>query len=143
MLTVDAIEAIRRAYYCEHKSVRAIAREQRHHRRVVREAIAGTSPAPRRYQRRKPKTRPVLEPVMQLIDGWLSADQEAPRKQRHTARRIYDRLHDEHAFRGGERTVRAYVAAWRTAHRSEATGYLPLVYAPGAEARASRWRVAR
>jgi len=134
MLTVEDIEAIRRAYYCAQKSVRAIAREQHHHRRVVREAIAGTRPEPRRYQRCKPKARPVLEPVLHLIDAWLTADQEAPRKQRHTAKRIYDRLQEEHGFSGSERTVREYVAAWRQAHRSDATGYLPLAYAPGAEA---------
>jgi transposase len=134
MLTVEDIEAIRRAYYGEHKSVRAIAREQHHHRRVVREAIAGTHPEPRRYRRHKPKARPVLEPVLAQINTWLEADQEAPPKQRHTAKRIYDRLVEEHGFTGGERTVRGYVAAWHQAQRSEATGYLPLAYAPGAEA---------
>ncbi len=48
MLTVEQIEQIRRAYYCEHKSVRAIAREQSHGRRVIREGISGSSAGPRR-----------------------------------------------------------------------------------------------
>jgi hypothetical protein len=51
MLTVDEIEQIRRAYYCAQQSVRAIAREQQHHRRVVREAIAGTAVPPRKPYR--------------------------------------------------------------------------------------------
>src|SRR5579871_6751106 len=100
MLTVDEIEHMRRAYYCEHKSVRAIAREQRHHRRVVREAIAGASPGPRRYHRPQARRRPVIDPVRSVIDTWLTADQSAPRKQRHSAKRIFDRLVAEHGFEG-------------------------------------------
>ena len=134
MLTVEEIEAIRRAYYREHRSVRAIAREQQHGRRVVREAIAGTSPGPRRYRLTRPKRRWVLDPVTPLIDAWLEADRGAPRKQRHTAKRVYDRLVAEHRFAGSERRVREYVTEWRRAHRSEAAGFVPLAYAPGAEA---------
>src|SRR5690242_6148032 len=100
MLTVDEIEQIRRAYYCEHQSIRAIAREQHHHRRVVREAIAGTSPGPRQYRRQTPRSRPMVDPVRHLIDAWLEGDQEAPPKQRHTAKRIFDRLVEEHGYAG-------------------------------------------
>ena len=105
MLTVEQSEAIRRAYFVEDKSVRAIARELHHGRRAIREVLAGDQPQPRRYRRRKPKPRPVLEPVMALIDAWLSAAQTAPRKQRHTAKRIFDRLVAEHGFAGSERIV--------------------------------------
>lgn len=134
MLTVEAIEAIRRAYFIEEKSVRAIARELHHGRRVIREAIAGTDPPPRRYRLHKRKPRPVLDPVVALIDAWLEADQHAPRKQRHTAKRIYDRLVAEYGFTGCESRVRQYVHDWRRAHRDDGTGFLPLAYAPGAEA---------
>lgn len=95
MLTVEEIEAIRRAYYREQRSVRAIARELGHGRRVVREAIRGETPGRRQYRLRAPKRRPVLDPVSAIIDTWLSADATAPRKQRHTAKRVYDRLRTE------------------------------------------------
>ncbi len=134
MLTVEQIEAIRRAYYIEGKSIRAVARELGHGRRVVREAIAGTDPPPRRYRLTKRKARPVLEPVVALIDGWLTADQTAPRKQRHTAKRIYDRLVAEHGFTGCERIVRQYVHEWKQAHQPAGESFLPLGYAPGSEA---------
>src|SRR5207302_9463610 len=130
MLTVDEIEQIRRAYYVEKQSVRAIAREQHHHRRVVREAIAGTSPVPRRYRRQRERPRPMVDPVRHLIDTWLEADQEAPPKQRHTAKQIFDRLVAEEGYQGQERAVREYVHDWKQAHRSDAIGYLPLAYAP-------------
>ncbi len=130
---MDEIEQIRRAYYCEKQSVRAIAREQHHHRRVVREAIAGTATPPRHYRERGPRPRPMVDAVRPLIDAWLEADQEAPPKQRHTAKRIFDRLVDEYGYGGKERAVREYVHDWKQAHRSDAIGYLPLAYAPGAE----------
>ena len=134
MLTVEQSEAIRRAYFVDDKSVRAIARELHHGRRAIREVLAGDQPQPRRYRRGKPKPRPVLEPVMALIDAWLTADQTAPRKQRHTAKRIYDRLVAEHGFAGSERIVRQYVHEWKRAPRSWRGCFLPLAYAPGAEA---------
>lgn len=47
------------------------------------------------------------------IDAWLEADREAPRKQHHTARRVWQRLVDEHRADVGESTVRRYVAEVR------------------------------
>ncbi len=117
MLTVEQIEQIRRAYYCEHKSVRAIAREQGHGRRVIREA----------------KPRPVMGPVAAIINGWLEQDRSAPRKQRHTAKRVFDRLVAEHGFAGSERQVREYVRAWKKANEGY-TAFVPLSYSPGSEA---------
>lgn len=134
MLTVEQIEAIRRAYYVDGKSIRAVARELGHGRRVVREAIAGTAPPPRRYRLTKRKPRPVLEPVVAIIDQWLLADQLAPRKQRHTAKRIYDRLVAEHGFTGCERIIRQFVHEWKQAHQPVGESFLPLGYAPGNEA---------
>jgi len=133
MLTVEAIETIRRAYYHDHQSVRAIARAQHHGRRVVREAIAGTTPHPRQYRLTKRKIRPVLDPVVAIIDAWLEADQAAPRKQRHTAKRIYDRLVAEYGFTGHETVVRGYVHDWRRAQAGDSRAFLPLAYAPGVE----------
>ena len=134
MLTVEQNEAIRSAYYHEHKSVRAIARDLGHGRRVVREAIAGASPQPRRYRLTKRKARPTLDPVAAIIDAWLAADGAAPRKQRHTAKRIHDRLVAEHGFGGSERIVRQYVRTWRQAHEGGGPPFVPLAYAAGAEA---------
>ena len=134
MRTVEQVEAIRRAYYQGHKSIRAIAREQGHGRDVIRATLAGTEPGPPRYRLRQPKPQPVRAAIAPLVDTWLTADQAAPRKQRHTAKRVYDRLVAEHGYTGSERTVRLCVQEWKTAHRDDALGFVPLAYAPGAEA---------
>ena len=59
------------------------------------------------------RTCPVLDGWKATIDAWLEADREAPRKQRHTARRVWQRLVDEHDAVAGESTVRRYVAEVR------------------------------
>jgi transposase len=60
-------------------------------------------------QRRK-RSRSVMGAYETIVDAWLLADRKLPRKQRHTAKRIYDRLIQEYDFKGGERTVREYVS---------------------------------
>jgi transposase len=113
-LKVELFEQIRRARRRDPSvSIRELSRRFGTHRRVVREALECAVPAPRR-----PVTRssPVLERWKPIIDGWLEADREAPRKQRHTARRIWQRLVDEYHAEIGESTVRRYVAEVRRRH---------------------------
>ncbi len=52
---------------------------------------------------------PVMGPYMEIVDAWLEEDRLLPRKQRHTAARIFQRLRDEYQFPGSERTVSTYV----------------------------------
>jgi transposase len=129
MVKVDEKERIRRAYFLHRKSMRQIAREFHHARRTVRKAIC--DPAPPRYARVVPAPKPVLDPFTAIIDRWLDDDLSSPRKQRHTARRIYHRLLEEHGFKGGESTVRRYVRERRPREREV---YLPLEYDPGSDA---------
>lgn len=69
-------------------SVRTLARKYGVHRRLVREALAHAEPVPRKTLVRR---SPQLEPLKKVVDEWLRADLDAPRKQRHTARRIHAR----------------------------------------------------
>lgn len=77
---------------------------------------------------------PVLGPYLEIIDTWLLEDETLPRKQRHTARRIFHRLKAEHKFTGGERTVQEYVAKWRTAYAHERAQSYERLEHPGGEA---------
>ncbi len=61
-------------------------------------------------QKRSKKRRPVMGPFEEMVDAWLLDNLRLPKKNRHTAKRIYDRLVAEHNFTGAERTVREYVA---------------------------------
>ena len=94
MLTVDQREQIRRDYYIEGRSIRQIAREGHRDRRTIRKALRDAGPP--RYTLREPRARPVLGPFVALIDTWLREDLSRPLKHRHTARRIFERLVEEH-----------------------------------------------
>jgi transposase len=105
---VELYEQIRKAHERDELSIRGLAEHFGVHRRTVREALASPIPAPRKGSERP---APALGPWKSTIDGWLEADREAPKKQRHTARRIWQRLLDEHGADLSESTVRHYVAA--------------------------------
>jgi transposase len=103
---MDQYESIRTLHRVYEKSIRDIARQTGHHRETIRKAIAGKEP---KYRRKKPVRNPVMDPVAAIIEKWLEEDQNRPRKQRHTAHRVYERLVEEHGFEGAESTVRRWV----------------------------------
>ena len=125
MLTVEDYGRIRRAHR-DGMSIRAIARTFHHSRRKIREVLA--NPEPRPYTRVKDPPAPVLWRVKPIIDEILSADERAPRKQRHTAAQIHRRLQAEHDYPGGYDQVRRYVAQKRQSRRET---YIPLARDPG------------
>src|SRR3984893_7609267 len=56
---------------------------------------------PNGYRRRRPPARPKLDRFTGIIDGILTEDEGRPKKQRHTSKRIFERLRDEHGYAGG------------------------------------------
>lgn len=69
-----------------------------------------------------------IDPYAALVDGWLEADRMLPRKQRHTAKRVHDRLRAETEYDGECTTTLRYVRRWREANRSGSDGYGELVW---------------
>lgn len=103
---MDQYELIRTGYRVYNKNISELARMTGHSRNTIKKAIRGE---PWGYQERKKQPFPVLASFLATIDEWISADKEQPKKQRHTARRVYNRLVAEHGYSGGESTVRRYV----------------------------------
>ncbi|RPJ39723.1 MAG: IS21 family transposase [Deltaproteobacteria bacterium] len=106
MLGMDQYEMIRTAHRKYGKGIRELAREFGHHRKTIRKILAGEEP---RYRREREVVNPVMDSVGGMLQKWLKEDLEAPKKQRHTARRIYTRLAEEYGFGGAESTVRRWV----------------------------------
>jgi len=129
MIQVDEKETIRRLYSIQRHSIREIAKELRHSRRTVKKAITDASVP--EYHLTVPRASPVMDPFKAIIERWLEEDKSQPKKQRHTAHRIYTRLVSEHHFTGGERTVRQYVSRLKPKFQEI---FIPLEFDPGADA---------
>jgi transposase len=125
MLTVDDYGKLRRAFR-DGMSIRAIARTFGHSRRKVRQILG--EPQPKPYTRSKSPPAPILGAFHGLIDAILEADEDAPRKQRHTAMQLFRRLRDEHGYPGGYDQVRRYSGRQRQDHRET---FIPLAHDPG------------
>ena len=95
-------------------------------RESVRKMLAFSMPPG--YRRQAPIKRPKLDGFTEIIDGWLDGDRDVPRKQRHTAKRVFDRLREEHGFTGGYTIVKDYL---RERERRGREMFVPLAHPPG------------
>jgi transposase len=123
---VEIYGRVRRAVRVEGKSQRAVAREFGLSRETVRKMLQYAVPPG--YQRQQPIKRPKLGPWLGVIDAILEDDKQRPAKQRHTSKRIFERLKEEHGFRGGYTIVKDYV---RTATLHGQEMFVPLVHPAG------------
>jgi transposase len=132
MSRVELYEKLRRDSRDLGLGIRALAAKHHVHRRVVRQALASAVPPQRKAPQR---TAPVLGPWKSVIDQILEDDHNAPRKQRHTSKRIWQRLRDEHGATVAPSTVRSYVGQ-RRRELANLTRLVtvPQLHAPGEEA---------
>jgi transposase len=130
MRTVEDFAALRRAHR-DGLSIRQIAKQFGVGRHTVRKALAHPEPKP--YALTKPRPAPTFGPFRATIDAILDADENAPRKQRHTASQLFRRLRNEFGYTGGYDQVRRYVQSRRRDRRET---FIPLDHPPGHRAEA-------
>jgi len=123
---VEVYARVRRAVQVDGMSIRQVAREFGLARKTIRKMLQFSVPPG--YERKKPVQRPKLGPWLGIIDQILVDDQSQPKKQRHTAKRIWDRLKAEHGFGGGYTVVKDYVRQARLRHKEV---FVPLAHPPG------------
>jgi transposase len=126
MKAVELYARVRRACQVEGMSQRQAARVFGIDPKTVAKMLRFSVPPG--YRRSKPPVRPKLGAFTGIIDRILEEDRGRPAKQRHTARRIFQRLRAEHGFTGGETIVKAYVRERRLRGREM---FVPLVHPPG------------
>ncbi len=126
MFAVESYAAVRRFVFVEGHSRRQAAIMFGLNRETVAKMCRFSLPPG--YTRKKPAGKPKLDAVIPVIDAILEADKAAPMKQRHTAKRIFERLRDEHGFAGGYTVVKDYVRICRAQGRET---FVPLAHPPG------------
>jgi len=126
MFAVEVYAAVRRFVFVEGKSRREAARVFGLSRETVSKMCRFSLPPG--YVRQRPAEKPKLGPLIPVIDAILEVDRTAPVKQRHTAKRIFERLRDEHGFAGGYTVVKDYVRIERARGRET---FVPLAHPPG------------
>jgi transposase len=124
VLTVDKYTEVRLAHR-DGMGINQLARTFHHSKRKIQEILAQAEPAPARPRQAGPS---LLDPLKPIIDAILTADEQAPPKQRHSAAKIFRRLCAEHGYSGGEERVRLYVRAHQRQHVET---FIPLDHEPG------------
>src|SRR5882672_9511239 len=117
---------IRRRVLVDGQSKRSVCREFDIHWDTLAKILSHAEPPG--YRRTAPRPRPKLDPFLGIIHQILQDDTKAPKKQRHTAKRIFERLRDEHGYQGGKTVVKDAVRAWKLSHQEV---FLPLSHPPG------------
>src|SRR5438105_6473709 len=137
MKVLELYGRVRYAVQIEGLSRREAARQFGIDPRTVAKMLAFSVPPG--YRRRRPAARPKLDPFTGIIDDILTQDEGRPRKQRHTSKRIFERLRDEHGYAGGITIVKDYVLARRL---RQLEVFVPLRHDPGLRRQtlARRWR---
>ncbi len=123
---METYALVRRAVLAEGMSKRAAAKHFQIDRKTVNKICSHSLPPG--YRRAEPARRSKLGPYLPVIAAILEGDRQAPRKQRHTAKRIFDRLKEEHGFDGGYTTVKDYVREKRIRMKE---AFVPLAHPPG------------
>ncbi len=126
MKSVDLYGRVRRAVLIDGMSRREAARLFGVDRRTVDKMLLFSIPPG--YRRTKSVKRPKLDPFVGIIDAVLEADKTVPRKQKHTSKRVFERLRDEHGYAGGITVVKDYIFAARQRQREM---FVPLAHPPG------------
>jgi transposase len=126
MFKVELYGRVRRAVLVDGQSQRMVAREFGISRKTIRKMLAYAVPPG--YQRQQPVKRPKLGPWVGVIDAILEEDKTRPAKQRHTAKRIFERLKEEQQFTGGYTIVKDYVRGEQVRGREM---FVPLTHPPG------------
>ena len=110
------------------ESIRSIASRLGHCQKSVSRAIKSQTGEPLPYTRTKPVGYPKLGEFVAIIDQILRDDESAPKKQRHHAKRIYERLRAEHGYSGSYYPVRRYIASLRQGNRET---FMRIDHVPG------------
>src|SRR5690242_10208430 len=131
MLPEEKRERMRRSYHLEKKSLRQIAGEEHCSRETVKKVVFDIPQ--KSYQLTQPKPALVFgQPFQARVEALLLQNDQLPRKQRYSSRKIFETLRAE-GYEGSESRIRQYIAQWKRTHQTPKL-FLPLEFDPGQDA---------
>jgi transposase len=125
------IEYIKDQYENEGKSLREIARQTNHHFETVRKYAYQNDWNQKSRQQPSQREFPTVRDYIPIINEWLKQDAKEPRKQRHTITRVYNRLREEHNYKGSYNSVKRYYNHKKAEMKKYRESYLPLAHPAG------------
>jgi len=128
---MSQVEYIRDLYENEGLSLREIARQTNKDFRTVQKYAYRDNWNPPVKPYSEPDAYPVMGNYIRIVSEWLEQDEREPRKQRHTVKRLYDRLRDERGYKGSYSSVKRYVAIRKVEMQKNKESFLPLAHPPG------------
>jgi transposase len=131
MIKMAQFEDIRKMYFMEELSIREISRRTGHHRDTIAKYLELEIPEPPKYNLTQERHHRILGSFIPIIHEILKSDESKPRKQKHTSRRIFERLIDEYGYTGGYSTITQYL---RKTKKKKKEAFLPLEFQLGAHA---------
>lgn len=126
MLKMAQIQYIKHLYENEEKSLLEIAKNTGHNYRTIMKYAYKEDWSAEKPPNTEPESYPVLGDFIPTIDEWLETDRKIPRKQRHTAWRVFTRLQAERGYDGSYSSVKRYMRKKKFAMKLAAAGFLPL-----------------
>ena len=123
---MDEWAEIRKRVLIGGESKRAILRETGMNWRTLEKILAHSEPPG--YRQSRPRKKPMIGPHIKRIEQWLEEDRQLPKKQRHTAKRIWERLQQEEGYKGGYTSVKDLVRELRQTRQEV---FVPLKHVPG------------
>ena len=123
---MDQWTEIRRRVLVNKQSKRSVCQEFNLHWDTLEKMLGHAEPPG--YRERQPRHKPKIGPFLWIIDEILRQDRQVHRKQRHTKKRIFERLKKEHGYAGGYTGVKEAVRVWERRHREV---FMPLSHPPG------------
>ena len=126
MYTAGSYRKVRHDYYRNGLSKRELSRKYSFYRDTIGKMLEFSIPLG--YQRKNPPCKPQFDPFAGVIDAIPKSDEDKPRKQRHTAKRIFERIQEEHGYSGGYTIVKGYVREKRLRYLEI---FVPLSHPPG------------
>lgn len=136
MLAMSKKKIIRDLYYVNGKNISEIAQDLNHDRKTIRKIVTQDDWSVSAQEAEQERTTPKLEPYKAIIDEWLIEDKRSKKKQRHTSKRVFDRLSEEeetrNTFNCSYETVNAYVKKRKAEiFGQQLEGSIPLEHRPG------------